>query len=136
MDSYQFGQEDEGDNPGEDGHMPWNDRAGPSPAASDAEHEPPSGPAGHIGDDQAREIKRVDDRMLALAAAEEAAGSEAPIREAIARARAQILKESSGRTQQDAAVAHAVRRQTQLARDLDAQELARVEERRRANEAK
>ena len=53
----------------------------------------------------------------------------------MARARAQIRKESAGRSQSDAIVAQAVRRQALLARDLDAQELARVEDRRRAGEA-
>ena len=135
LDYYHEGQEDEGENPGEDGHMPWNDREGPSPAGSDAEDAPAPMPAGCIAEAQAQEIKRTEDRLQALARAEEAAGGETSVLQACARARAQICKESAGRSQSDAAVAQAVRRQAVLARDLDAQELARVEERRRAREA-
>ena len=84
---------------------------------------------------QAEEVKRTEDRLKALALAEQAACGEQSIVQAVTRARAQIRKESAGRSQVDAVVARAVRRQALLARDLDAQELAKVEERRRASEA-
>ena len=135
LDYYHEGQDDEGDNPGEDGHMPWNDREGPSPAGSDHEDEPDGPALGCLEDTQAQEIQRTEDRLKALALAEDAANGETAIVQAVARARTQIRKESAGRSQTDAVVARAVRRQAWLARDLDAQEMARVEERRRAGDA-
>ena len=136
LDYYAEGQEDEGNQPGEDGHMPWNDREGPSPAGSDAEPEPANEPAGCLEEAQAQEVKRTEDRLNALALAEQAANGEVSVVQAVARARAQIRKESAGRSQADAAVAQAVRRQALMARDMDQQELARVEERRRSDEAR
>lgn len=136
LDYYHEGQEDEGVAPEDDPHMPWNDREGPSPAGSDPEDEPALVPASCLEEAQAQEIKRTEDRLQALALAEHAAAGEVSVLQAVARARAQIRKESASRSQADAVVAQAVRRQTMLARDLDVQELARVEERRRAEEAR
>ena len=136
LDYYSEGQEDEGLAPEDDPHMPWNDREGPSPAGSDPEDESAPVPAGCLEEAQAQEIKRTEERLQALALAENAASGEASVMHAVARARAQIRKESAGRSQADAVVARAVRRQAMLARDLDVQDLARVEERRRADEAR
>ena len=53
-----------------------------------------------------------------------------------AQVRQQVLKESSGRSQEDSKVAQAIRRQEQLAADLDAQRLAQEQERHRVEAAR
>ena len=146
QDLYLEGQEDEGEDAAEDGADPWDDRENPSPAQSDGEahdEDALSRQRGSKSDSSAQDLSarqklEIKDHELKLSSLEkswEAAAGFPHVQQAIANVRSQVLKEATGRTQRDCKVAQAVRRQVQLARDVDTQRARRIDEQRRAQEA-
>ena len=157
QDEYLEGQEDEGEHVQEDAQEPWDDREAPSPVMSDGEGEAgsadPSRQRGRgaprqqnrdMADNQDSEdlslrqqleVADYEHRLRCLDQAWEAAAGETPVQLAIANVRSQVLREASGRSQRDSAVAQVIRRQAQLARDVDAQRVRRLDEQRRAQDA-
>ena len=144
MDFYEEFQDAEGEAPGGDGAVAWNDNDGPSPVASDERGDDglPSAPAGladppgPLNEAQQAEVQANSERLAALDRALEAAGGEVHVRRAIENVRLQVLREAAGRSQKDSAIAQAVRRQEQLSRDVDAARLQQAAERRRSSEAR
>ena len=142
MDFYDFGQEDEGDSPDHDDAGAWHERDGAvSLVQSDCEDtQAPdcrsSAAQTDLSAAQKSEVERTQDRLAALDRALEAASNEPNVVRTIQQARDQIMKEASGRTQRDSVVAAALRRQDQLAQDVDAGQLAAAADARRAQQAR
>ena len=95
----------------------------------------PSEPVEDLSAAQRLEVAHHEHRLNCLQQAFNAAEGEPQVQLAIANVRSQLLREATGRSQRDSKVSRAVRRQAQLARDVDAQRARRLDEERRKREA-
>ena len=143
MDSYVEGQEDEGETVC--GGQAWDDREGPSPSnlpgmSHERGPETPAVVEPSLDKVQQAEVAFHIGRMEVLDKCLEAAdGADESIASMIAKCiaglRAQVEREASGRTQEDSAIAQAVRRAEAQREDVGAQLRQAREARRRDREA-
>ena len=136
MDFYEEGQDDEGQD--DQGDQPWNDAGDPSPAESDNEGQrgaPAPAEPEDFDEAQREELQSTQGKLKALDQAYELADTFPQVQRSIEDVRNQVIKQATGRSQQDSAIARAIRRQEQLARDLSTQRLQAEQQRRRSSEA-